>query len=496
MVTAGLLLAGCSGGAETQPETAEESATAALAQPAPPQPEDLSSLSRTEAFERLHERLSTEYAFTEWKGVDWDALYAVHQPAVAAATNPSEYLVALRGYLGEVPDGHVGIRPADDAGTAVVQDAVTAQSGGGYGMGLAELDDGRVIAAAVAPGSPAANAGMATGAEILTWNGLPVAEAISGMDTTGLVGVSNTATSEAQRLEQVRMLARGPVGAQAAVTFLNPGEAEPVTVEMQTVADNLEWSKLLTFVPIPDLEAPPVSSQMIDSDIGYIRLTALADPDDLAAYPAAVAEQFTAAVTGLQAQGATGLVVDLRSNIGGYDSLAATICGLFAEERSVYEIQSYFDTETGQFVEFTVDDRVGEEGEIVDALWVEPSPQAFPGPVVALVNPRTISSGEGVAMCIARSPQGAVAGFHGTNGSFGLAAPGIVTMPDGLAVSYPIGRSLDANRTIQLDSRDGVGGVAPNVEVALTAEAALAYAAGEDVELTAAVEYLRQVASQ
>ena len=36
-------------------------------------------------------------------------------------------------------------------------------------------------------------------------------------------------------------------------------------------------------------------------------------------------------------------------------------------------------------------------------------------------------------MCIARSPQGAVAGFHGTNGSFGLAAPGIVTMPDGLA---------------------------------------------------------------
>ena len=494
MVAAALLLGGCSGD-EQQSQGDEESAFA-VTQPATPQPEDLSSLSRTEAFERLHERLSTEYAFTEWKGVDWQALYTEHQPAVAAATNAPDYLVALRGYLGEIPDGHVGIRPADDAGTAVVQDAVTAQSGGGYGMGLAELDDGRVIAAAVAPGSPAANAGMATGAEVLTWNGLPVAEAISGVQISGLVGVSNAATSEAQRLEQVRMLARGPVGTRAAITFVNPGQAEPATMEVQTASDNLEWSKLLTFVPIPDLEAPPVSSRMIDSDVGYIRLTAIANPADLAAYPAAVADQFTAAVTDLQAQGATGLVVDLRSNIGGYDSLAATICGLFAEERSVYEIQSYYDTETGQFVEFTVDDRIGEQGEIVDALWVEPSPQAFTGPVVALVNPRTISSGEGVAMCIARAPQGAVAGFHGTNGSFGLAAPGIVTMPDGLAVSYPIGRSLDANRVIQLDSRDGIGGVAPNVEVALTAEAALAYAAGEDVELTAAVEYLRRGAVQ
>lgn len=39
----------------------------------PPAPEDFSALSWTQAFDRLHAKISREYAFTAWKNVDWAA---------------------------------------------------------------------------------------------------------------------------------------------------------------------------------------------------------------------------------------------------------------------------------------------------------------------------------------------------------------------------------------------------------------------------------------
>ncbi|MEA4807496.1 hypothetical protein, partial [Acetobacterium wieringae] len=46
---------------------------------------DFSDLSWTAAFEALHETLAQEYAFTEWKGIDWDSLHATYAPQIAAA---------------------------------------------------------------------------------------------------------------------------------------------------------------------------------------------------------------------------------------------------------------------------------------------------------------------------------------------------------------------------------------------------------------------------
>jgi len=110
--------------------------------------------------------------------------------------------------------------------------------------------------------------------------------------------------------------------------------------------------------------------------------------------------------------------------------------------------------------------------------------------VVALVNPNTKSSGEGIGMGIARLPQGSVIGFHGTNGSFGMTG-GEIPMPGGYTIGYPFGRSVDKNGVIQLDSRNGIGGVVPNPRVPKTLENVLAFAAGTDVEIQYAIQYLR-----
>ena len=51
-------------------------------------------------------------------------------------------------------------------------------------------------------------------------------------------------------------------------------------------------------------------------------------------------------------------------------------------------------------------------------------------------------------------------------------------MPGGILIGYPFGRSVDRDGRIQLDSRGGVGGVAPDVRVPRTLENVLAFAAG------------------
>ena len=107
------------------------------------------------------------------------------------------------------------------------------------------------------------------------------------------------------------------------------------------------------------------------------------------------------------------------------------------------------------------------------------------------LSPSTASSGEGPPKYISRLPQGTVIGFHGTNGSFGMAG-GEIMMPGGYKIKYPYGRSEDQFGVVQLDSRNGVGGVAPTLRVPKTAENVLAYAAGTDVELAFAIKYLKE----
>src|ERR1035437_1142371 len=129
VLTMGLLLAGCSS-SQTDPREGFTLPDAA----------DFSGLDRVAAFTAAHQKFSREYALTEWKGVDWDALYRRHLPKIqqAAAVNDSTaYYLALHGYVFEVDDGHISI-PTSIANAAIINSLGMQQSGGGYGLGLAE----------------------------------------------------------------------------------------------------------------------------------------------------------------------------------------------------------------------------------------------------------------------------------------------------------------------------------------------------------------------
>ncbi len=71
---------------------------------------DYSDLSYSEAFEGFVEQLKKEYAFTEYKELDWDALLEEFLPrfeAAEASDSNEAYRRALRDFSWRIPDGHV-----------------------------------------------------------------------------------------------------------------------------------------------------------------------------------------------------------------------------------------------------------------------------------------------------------------------------------------------------------------------------------------------------
>jgi carboxyl-terminal processing protease len=114
----------------------------------------------------------------------------------------------------------------------------------------------------------------------------------------------------------------------------------------------------------------------------------------------------------------------------------------------------------------------------------------YTGPVAVLVSPDTISSGEGLPMVFAQTGTGKIISWYGSNGAFGMNGVQAV-MPLGMVVFFPDGASLDRNGGIQVDSNASLtGGVAPQIRVPLNESTVARAMAGEDVQLSYAMEWL------
>ena len=83
--------------------------------------------------------------------------------------------------------------------------------GGGFGLVLVELSDGRAIAKEVLPNSVAEKAGLVTGGQMFEWDSQPVSEAIQAV----IPGFGPYSTDHARRVNQVSFLTRVPRPGQA-----------------------------------------------------------------------------------------------------------------------------------------------------------------------------------------------------------------------------------------------------------------------------------------
>jgi carboxyl-terminal processing protease len=168
--------------------------------------------------------------------------------------------------------------------------------------------------------------------------------------------------------------------------------------------------------------------------------------------------------------------------------IAAVVSSFFYTEEDHYHYAAYYDPDSGEF-------EINPAETLLISNIIESQEPDYTGPVVALVNRATQSAAEGVPMAIQRLPQGHVIGFYGTSGSFAIGLAH-VKMPGDYYFGYSPGRSLDVNKVIQLDSRDGEGGVVPDLRVPRTEAAMIAFGEGQDVELEFAIQTLGRLTSE
>lgn len=148
---------------------------------------------------------------------------------------------------------------------------------------------------------------------------------------------------------------------------------------------------------------------------GYVRVTSLSRiaPQAAAELTAEIEKLFDA----------PGLIVDIRSNGGGNERVARGIASLFTDETLPYARQKFrTGSEANEFYETaprTLEPRQGGD--------------SYAGPVVCLIGPGAISSGEGMALMMAALPRCTLIGLP-TRGSSGNPRP--VALPNGVDVWY------------------------------------------------------------
>ena len=415
---------------------------------------DFSEMDYAEAFDALITQMSEEYAFTEEKGIDWDALRAEFTPRAASARSSQDFYAVIRDFTWAIPDGHIGVSGGQTINTFF------AEQGGSFGLVLAELSDGRVIVTDVLPDLPGERAGIQVGAEIIEWDGVPVSQAID--QVTPYFGPFST--EHTKRLQQVIFLTRTAAGEDVTVTFRNPGAG----TRDVTMAAEPEVDSLLAAWASTDQLAPPIDGQILEeSGLGYIRIWTFSGDYKM------MTDLWTYYMEQMVDDNIPGLIIDMRVNGGGSSALSNNFPGFFFEEEITLAYWWRYSALENRFIKWEVPERI------------EPASIYYDGPVAILVSPDCVSACEGFTYAMTQQDRAIVVGHYPTAGAYGGVGSGQVTLPDDMELQFPTTKTTTPSGDVIIE---GVG-VVPDIVVPVTEESALGQ---EDAMLNAAIEALLQ----
>jgi len=419
---------------------------------------DLSELSYTEAFNSLWAKASIEYPFTKLKNIEWQTLYDRFAPQVAAAeaaSDPQAWYIAMRNFAWSIPDGHVGLG-GDDGGL------FQREAGGGAGLGMTELSDGRVLASFVDKGGAAEEAGIEQGDEIISYNNIPIREAIKNV--TPLNGPFST--DHVLLLERYRYITRGEVGETAQIAWRNStGIEQQAKIVLRSERNSLAATSLYAGF---DRNAPPIEYEIIeDHGIGYIRIWSLSDDLNL------TFRLFRRAVKLFVDNESPGVIIDLRHNLGG--SPMGTSLASFFTQNEIEVMRGYYYSEKLQsFDTHGPPDSIEPDEKLI-----------YKGRVTILIGPACASACENVAWIFSQLPQVTVLGQYPSNGIMGEVGRGQYKLPDNLSFQIPTGMDQDMQGNIIVEGT----GVIPDKLIPITEENLLG---DKDVVLQEAIELLRK----
>ncbi len=185
---------------------------------------------------------------------------------------------------------------------------------GGLGIQIGIRDNWLTVIAPI-EGTPAYRAGIRAGDRIIK---------IEGKSTKGIT------------IEEAVSKLRGEPGTPVTITIQREGEPEPFDVTI--IRDIIEIK------PVPYYG-------MTKEGVGYIRLTQFSE---------LAGDEVKKALKELKAQGAKGIILDLRSNPGGLLSQAVEVAGqflhknslvVFTKGRSIYQSREYYTDTEGEYPE-------------------------------------------------------------------------------------------------------------------------------------------------
>ncbi len=435
----------------------DQTAELTLYEPADVAVKDYSALSYTESFEKLFGTIRKEYAFNGISGKqpDWDAVYAELSPKIAnaqEARDPYAYYLALRQLMMKFKDGHVSFNGGSYDGQYSETNIL-----GGWGFAVRELDDKRVLVVFVLPGSPADQAGMKVGAELIKFNGDAVQTALAKVKP-----FEPQSTDFGLRYEQTTFLTRGGIGQNVTVEFRNPGEAGK-TVQMTSI---YEVDSLLAVYRggESDPYVLPVEYQLFrDVGVGYLKLNS--NYDDLGLAIRVVDRAFKT----FEDAGVPGIVIDMRRNSGGSP---LGLAGFLHDQEIPLGQLEYYSDKTGKFEPEGPRDKVFPNVE-----------QYRFSKMVLLVDQNCYSACEIEAYGFSQVPGMVVMGQFPTAGVEAETARGKFLLPEGMEFSIPTGRFTLPDGSIFLEGK----GVQPAVRLPVDEASVLS---DGDAVLEQAVNYI------
>ncbi len=416
--------------------------------------DDFSGMSYTEAFDAMLGKFRTEYAFTEYKDIDWDERMATFRPhfeRAERASDPQTYALALRDFLWSIPDTHVGMN------TNLLDPVFVEETAGGLGMAIHQLDDGRVLVSYVTQGGPADLAGVKSGDEVLELDDDPILEAVG----SNVPWSSPFSNDEARRLQQLRYVLRFPVGTDVSLRIRASSGTER-TLRLQTVdeIESLRFSSLYAGITGTEL---PVDFRILDNGIGYVRVYSFFDNELL------TIQLWERMIETLNNYGVPALIIDLRNNGGGSGWLADQMAAYFFSESLNLGNVGHYDDSIGDFY--------FDPGDSVE--FIPPREDLrYHGQLLTIVGPACASACEFFAYDLTLESRSAILGHYATAGAGGSVEDFL--MPEDISVRFTTGRAVDADGNIHIEGT----GVAPTIRVPFDEEAFQAeFASGRDLLL-------------
>lgn len=398
--------------------------------------------SYTNSFKKTINILKKEYVLSDHKKINYTYLYDKYYPIIEKAeltNNEQLYYKTMFEFAREFKDGHFyyGIYYKNLEDTIKKYQFMNDYNNRDYGFASILLNNNEVVAILVDEDSKAYSLGLRDGMTITKKDNQDINQLIDEI-ITPLIGYP---VYEDERLmNSFYLFATGKEN--ILVSFIDEMGNEK-TIEVTSTNNDYSkpdilWNKLFYY----DNTLDNLDTKMLNSDTGYIYIGnemyapfrgAISYLTDNASYLTKIVDK---KLEKLKENGMKKLIIDLRSNTGGYGTESTAIAKLFTTDNYVASKETKG------------------KGKLYDYMYLKGNGKYQDIKTIVLVNSDTVSAGDMLANMLSKCKNTTLIGFTNSNNS-AQSIGGMIYLSGGTSyLTYPIYTNYNNDGTIQIDTNE------------------------------------------